>query len=124
MYRIELRWKTLNGHSDSKKTQRPRQIFVTRSRVLSEKVQEQYEGLLRSHESGRRGDRGAESAPNYRSLQDILDAGDEDHWQVDLPRRFSQLSDENFPLFLSSDRVSARSQRYDATGWLTTSHSC
>ena len=36
---------------------------------------------------------------------DFIDQDDNDQWRSDLPQRFSELSDEHFPLFITYDRV-------------------
>ena len=95
-----------NQHS-TENVQRLRQLFVTRSPILSAKVKEEYEGYVHGREIGKRRNYVVSSTAQGQSLEDILDLADEESWQVDLPRRFSQLGDEHFPLFLSSDRVSA-----------------
>jgi len=85
---------------------KPRQIFVTRSRLLATKVEEDFERLMASLVA-------AEYSPEelHRMGKDaehdveFVDQDDNDQWRSDLPERFSDLSDEHFPLFITYDRV-------------------
>ena len=82
---------------------KPRQIFVTKSRVLATKVQEYFTKLLESlalagyslEELKRMQARNTESG--------LVDADDED--QTDIPRRYSALEENHFPLFVTFDKV-------------------
>lgn len=89
---------------------KPRQIFVTKSRVLAGKVEEYFTKLLESLKVT------SQSPEELRKLvlakrnqvydDNLVDLDDEDNWRSDLPRKFSELQDTNFPLFLTFDRVS------------------
>lgn len=76
---------------------KPRQLFVTKSKMLAMKVEEYYYKLATSHGVG------------YRSTQQhaelLINHDEETGWREDLPRRFGQLKDEHFPLFLTFDEV-------------------
>ncbi|KAI9567008.1 P-loop containing nucleoside triphosphate hydrolase protein [Boletus coccyginus] len=82
---------------------KPRQIFVTKSRVLATKVQEYFAELLESlilagyslEELKRMQARNTESG--------LMDANDED--QTDLPQRYSALEEIHFPLFVTFDKL-------------------
>ncbi|KAI9462690.1 hypothetical protein HD554DRAFT_2175805 [Boletus coccyginus] len=92
---------------------KPRQIFVTKSRVLATKVQEYFTKLLESlalagyslEELRRVQARNTESG--------LVDADDED--QTDIPRRYSALEENHFPLFVTFDKL-ARMVAADALG--------
>ena len=88
---------------------KPRQIFVTQSRVLAGKVEEYFSKLLDSLSTAER-TRGelAQFVKNKRQQNEgeLIDIDDDQAWRADLPSRFSQLRDEHFPLFLTFDRVS------------------
>ncbi|THH16783.1 hypothetical protein EW146_g3905 [Bondarzewia mesenterica] len=89
---------------------RPRQIFVTKSRTLAEKVEEYFIRFVRSlaeesrvpphvtdllMRSAKRGERG------------MVDAEEDATWRSDLPDKYSQLADEHYPLFITIDGLGA-----------------
>jgi len=90
--------------------QKPRQLFVTQSRVLAGKVEEYFSKLLQSLSTAERTrEELAEMVKLKRTQQDeegLIDIDDDQDWRGDLPQRFSELQDEHFPLFLTFDRVS------------------
>ncbi|KAG6816264.1 hypothetical protein H0H87_007345 [Tephrocybe sp. NHM501043] len=88
---------------------KPRQIFVTKSRVLAGKVEEYF---LKLSESLKIASQSPEDlrkhvlAKRDQSDEDnLVDLDDEDNWRNDLPRSFSELGDSHFPLFLTFDRI-------------------
>jgi len=88
---------------------RPRQLFVTKSRLLAEKVERDYVSLLYSLSTG-------SDAPLYvrervqrwssRRKKEIFNPDDTGNARDDLPGKFSELCDSDFPLFLTMDTVS------------------
>ena len=85
---------------------KPRQVFITQSRVLATKVEEYFAKLMWALEAA------ACSPEELRMIDkdieeeiDFVDQDDNDQWRSDLPERFSQLLDEHFPLFITYDRV-------------------
>jgi hypothetical protein len=88
---------------------RPRQLFVTKSRLLAEKVERDYVSLLYSLSAG-------PDAPLYvreriqrwnsRRKKEIFNPDDTDGGRDDLPEKFSELRDKDFPVFLTMDTVS------------------
>ena len=76
---------------------RPRQLFVTQSKMLAKKVEEYYVKLAVSHGVGHR------STQQHAEL--LINLDEETDWREDLPRRFGLLQDEHFPLFLTFDEV-------------------
>lgn len=82
---------------------KPRQMFVTQSRVLAEKVEEYFADLFRSLLAGKQ----TRGEVMHRSAQQaVLVDKDEEVWhRGDLPERFGSLSDEHFPMFLTFDQV-------------------
>jgi hypothetical protein len=85
---------------------KPRQVFVTQSRVLATKVEEYFAKLMCALEAA------AYSPEELRMMDkdieqeiDFVDQEDNDQWRSDLPERFSKLLDEHFPLFITYDRV-------------------
>ena len=88
--------------------QSARQLFVTRSRVLAQHVEATYQGLveftniaLKSVEELK------EIAKQSREDPDraLVEFDSEIDLRDDLPERFSELQDSNFPLFISFDKV-------------------
>ena len=85
---------------------KPRQVFVTQSRVLATKVEEYFAKLMSSLEAG------AYSPEELRMIEkdveqesDLVNQDDNKQWRSDLPEKFSELLDEHFPLFVTYDRV-------------------
>ena len=96
---------------------RPRQLFVTQSRVLAGKVEEYYRKLHESMdisdwtlETLKTPDITADLHFNRRrsakNPEDLWDEDDEQNYRADLPERFSELQDEHFPLFLTMEKLS------------------
>lgn len=87
---------------------KPRQIFVTQSRVLATKVGGYFSNLMLSHGAA------SHSAKELHKMErligkgmELFDLDDVDQWRPDLPSKFSELTDDNFPLFITYDRVCA-----------------
>ena len=88
---------------------RPRQLFITKSRLLAEKVERDYVSLLYSLSAG-------SDAPLYvreriqrwnaRRKKVIFNPDDTEGERDDLPKKFSELCDSDFPLFLTMETVS------------------
>ena len=85
---------------------KPRQVFVTQSRVLATKVEEYFAKLMSSLEAS------AYSLEELRMIEkdveqeiEYVDQDDDGQWRPDLPDRFSELLDGHFPLFTTYDRV-------------------
>ena len=81
---------------------KPRQVFITQSRVLATNVEEYFAKLMSSLETG------AYSPEELRLTEqeiDLVPQEDNQQWRSDLPERFSELTDEHFPLFITYDRV-------------------
>ncbi|KAH9017014.1 hypothetical protein EDB85DRAFT_2295003 [Lactarius pseudohatsudake] len=84
--------------------QRPRQLFITKSQLLANKVENDYVELLFSIYAG-------PDAPQYicERIQHwnscrrdtILDLDDAEGTRDDLPEKFSELQDRHFPLFIT-----------------------
>ena len=85
---------------------KPRQVFVTQSRVLATKVKEYFGKLMSSLEAA------TYSPEELRTMErddeqeiEFLDQDNNKQWGSDLPERFSALGDEHFPLFTTYDQV-------------------
>jgi len=88
---------------------KPRQVFVTQSRVLAVKVEEYFTKLLDSLATGNRTkEELAEMIKSKRQQQQdegLVDIDDDQDWRPDLPSKYSELQDKHFPLFLSFGKV-------------------
>ena len=88
----------------------PRQVFITKSRVLVEKVEERFFKYLESLNAGSSGHQN--TFQRIRNLDVdrgdgfFIHANDNEEWHSDLPQRFSELEDNHFPLFITFDAVS------------------
>ena len=87
---------------------RPRQVFVTKSRMLAKKVQEYFEKLTSSLAiaSLPSADLTNQSRAQYRDDLGLIDADDIVDWRTDLPTKYSELGERHFPLFITFDSVS------------------
>jgi hypothetical protein len=86
---------------------KPRQVFVTQSRVLAGKVEEYFTKLLESLATGQKSkEELADMIKSKRQQEEsLIDVDDDQNWRPDLPLKYSDLRDEHFPLFLTFDRV-------------------
>ena len=101
MLAIERTWQQSPGVG-----RKPRQVFITQSRVLAVKAEEHFTELMSSFIAI------VYSPDELRTMgkdaeQEIefVDQDDDNQWRSDLPERFSELSDQHFPLFITYDRV-------------------
>lgn len=103
MLGIERAWKQFPDMRE-----KPRQIFVTQSRVLATKVEEYFSKLALSLEAASYSpEELRKMGKNTEKDTELIDLDDIDQWRPDLPRKFSELADNNFPLFITYDRVCA-----------------
>ncbi|KAH9005757.1 hypothetical protein EDB86DRAFT_3162664 [Lactarius hatsudake] len=87
---------------------RPRQLFITKSRLLADKVEQDYVNLLFSLSED-------PDTPQYirdrihlwksRRKNNVLDPDDAQGKRDDLPEKFSELQDVHFPLFITVDTL-------------------
>jgi len=85
---------------------KPRQIFVTQSRVLATKVEEYFSKLMLSLAAASYSPEELQKmAKNIEKEMELIDLDDDNQWRSDLPRKFSELVDENFPLFITYEQV-------------------
>ncbi|KAJ6569465.1 hypothetical protein B0H19DRAFT_938852 [Mycena capillaripes] len=83
-------------------TRKIRQIFVTQSRILADKVGEHFEKLL----GGYRPSAVSENVKAAkRTDKALIDKGEDNEWRSDLPKKYSDLQDTDFPLFVSFERL-------------------
>jgi hypothetical protein len=85
-----------------------RQVFVTQSRVLAERVEEYFNNLIQSCA----GDSQTAEELEWRAMKrkeiekNLMELDEEDDSSSNLPVRFSELEDKHFPLFLTFEKVS------------------
>lgn len=105
MLGIERAWVMHSGEDIPK----PRQLFVTQSRVLAGKVEEYFLKLLESLATASLSPREiaklAKEKHSHHEDGGLVDLDDDTNWRNDLPERFSQLEDQHFPLFITFDGV-------------------
>ncbi|KAF9033219.1 hypothetical protein BDZ89DRAFT_983953 [Hymenopellis radicata] len=88
---------------------RPRQVFVTKSRMLAKKVQEYFSKLATSLS------RASQTLAQLIELSKVevdhdddvglVDVDDVHEWRADLPKKFSDLEERHFPLFVTYDSL-------------------
>jgi hypothetical protein len=93
----------LSLKEESQAMPKRRQLFVTQSRILAEKVEEHFSKLSAGYQLSSIMDHAGKAKASAFALVDI---DDELNWRSDLPKRYSDLRDEHFPLFVTFDRVS------------------
>ncbi|KAG7450801.1 uncharacterized protein BT62DRAFT_928080 [Guyanagaster necrorhizus] len=85
---------------------RPRQVFVTKSRMLAKKVQEYFSKLASSLAMASQTFAELMRLPKAAQYQDdlgLVDVDDIIDWRSDLPAKFSELEEKHFPLFITFD---------------------
>ncbi|GAB1522834.1 hypothetical protein RhiTH_005958 [Rhizoctonia solani] len=80
---------------------KPRQVFVTQSRVLAQRVQEYYQSLV----SGPSDTSNKSSKSDEDEEHVLADLDDEDVSAFGLPAKYSMLEDRHFPLFVTFDQL-------------------
>jgi hypothetical protein len=87
-----------------------RQLFVTKSRTLAEKVEEHFVMLMASLSIGCKSPEELKELARAQKLvqekEALVDKDDEVDYRSDLPSRFSLLTENHFPLFITFDHVS------------------
>ena len=87
---------------------RPRQLFITKSQLLANKVEHDYVNLLFSLSAGPEMPQYVrERLQHWNSCRrnNVLDPDDSEGARDDLPEKFSELQDSHFPLFITLDTV-------------------
>ncbi|KAJ6577097.1 hypothetical protein B0H10DRAFT_1963249 [Mycena sp. CBHHK59/15] len=84
-------------------TPKRRQLFVTQSRILAEKVEEHFTKLFAGYRPSTDSEKVARSKKGMGGV--LVDIDDELNWRSDLPKKYSDLRDEHFPLFVTFDRL-------------------
>jgi hypothetical protein len=110
MLRIEGSWK-LSAQTMPK----PRQIFVTQSPVLADKVEKYFSKLSESLEIARLSPQGLKKLVSAKlslkkdTATDFIHSDDQDLEESpsNIPKKFSLLRDEHFPMFITFNRVSS-----------------
>ena len=84
-----------------------RQVFITQSKVLAEKVEESFNNMIQSYS----GDLLSAEERQWRAMmkkhseKHLVELDAEDDTFSNLPACFSDLEDKNFPLFVTFDKV-------------------
>ena len=98
MLSIEHAWKQVGD--------KIRQIFVTTSRFLATKVEEDFLRFMLSLEATSHSPEELRMmGVNTKKKMEFIDLDDIEEWRPDLPSKFSELIDDNFPLFITYDQV-------------------
>ncbi|KAG1841503.1 hypothetical protein F4604DRAFT_1961164 [Suillus subluteus] len=84
---------------------KPRQIFVTKSRMLATKVEEYFTRLLESLAMAGYTLQEIAKLKAQSIEDDLIDLDDAPESQMNVPARYSQLEDKHFPLFVTFDRL-------------------
>ena len=104
MLRVERTYQLYTEH-----VIKPRQVFVTKSRLLAAKVGEYFEKLLNSLATGSCSPQELKQLAKVKQTQAQLDhlvaLDDIPDWRSDLPSKYSDLEDRHFPLFITFDQV-------------------
>ncbi|KAF8460963.1 hypothetical protein DFH94DRAFT_790038 [Russula ochroleuca] len=90
--------------------ERPRQLFVTQSRMLADKVEEYFIKLLQSLVlPSQTKSEISDLLERQRNKEEagLVDQDEALNWREDLPQRFSELQDVHFPMFITFDKLSA-----------------
>jgi hypothetical protein len=84
-----------------------RQVFVTQSRVLAEKVEEYFNNMIQSYAGELQSAEELEWRASRRkeAEKDLVELDEEDDSLSNLPTRFCDLEDKHFPLFVTFDKV-------------------
>ncbi|KAI0028052.1 hypothetical protein K488DRAFT_90145 [Vararia minispora EC-137] len=102
IFGIERAWEQ-TAHSDAS---RPRQVFVTKSRMLAKKVEQDFMAFIRSETlTAHAPQHFIERASQFRAQNktSLFASEDTGLWRSDLPHKFSELHDLHFPLFITFD---------------------
>ncbi|KAK2462120.1 hypothetical protein APHAL10511_006583 [Amanita phalloides] len=89
-------------------TTKARQMFVTQSSVLADKVKEYFNKMLESLGMSNKSPeelKAMAQAQKYNEFDDLVDKDEDFDLNSSLPSKFSDLRDEHFPLFLTFDHL-------------------
>lgn len=94
----------------SEEVPKVRQLFVTKSQTLVEKVEEYFTKLMSSLSIGSQSPEAlkelAKAQKLAQEMEVMVDKDEEVDHRSNLPPRFSLLTEAHFPLFITFDRVS------------------
>lgn len=117
---IQRDWEARNASTDKgPPPPRPRQMFVTKSQSLVEKVQEDFMKLSESLEMGGLKSADVRTREEPDNEDELFDLDEEVFWSNDLPTEFSALEDKHFPLFITYDHVGLLFFRVDRLTHMT-----
>ncbi|KAG8821829.1 hypothetical protein FRC18_011189, partial [Serendipita sp. 400] len=100
-------------------TRKVRQVFITQSRVLAERVEEYFQGMIRSYSTDFQSNEELEwSFKKQKEAEKDLVQLDEEYESTGmLPEKFSELEDKHFPLFLTFDKLCRLLEADLSTDW-------
>lgn len=105
---------------------KPRQLFVTQSRVLANRVEGYFSKLIASLAVAPKTKNELKAIAQRRKKEQtgLFNPEDDETWNIGLPDRFRDLQDEHFPLFLTYTRVRLHQQvahllNADRRSWTT-----
>ena len=89
------------------RSERPRQLFVTQSRMLADKVEEYFIKLLQPLVRSQTKSNISNLLERQKNREEagLVDQDEALNWREDLPQRFSELRDVHFPMFITFDKV-------------------
>jgi hypothetical protein len=93
-----------SSESSSQEISKSRQLFVTQSPILAEKVSEHFSKLVRGHRPSIVSENVKAAKKADRAL---VHKDEESDRRSDLPKKYSDLQDTDFPLFVSFDQVNS-----------------
>ncbi|TDL28963.1 hypothetical protein BD410DRAFT_818373 [Rickenella mellea] len=96
------------GQRHANSLSKPRQLFVTQSRVLAGRVEEYFQKLMESLQTSSKSPEELlelASKKSSKGKDELVDVDDDEEWRSDLPKRFNDLGDEHFPLFVTYDKL-------------------
>ncbi|EDR08129.1 uncharacterized protein LACBIDRAFT_294434 [Laccaria bicolor S238N-H82] len=107
---FKMLWVERAYQSSTEGAIKPRQVFVTKSRLLATKVGDYFEKLSNSLATGSCSPQELKLLAKSRQIQirpqrHLVAWNDIPDWRSDLPSKYSDLEDRHFPLFITFDQL-------------------
>ncbi len=97
---LEHGWRSGHDNFESR-IDRPRHMFVTQSMVLAGKVRKAYEKM----DATLSGSSEILESPSDPTTQGLFDKDEEARRSGEYPKKYSDLTDQHFPFFVTLDQV-------------------